>query len=64
MTRKSVAENKLKVKTALAEKYERRAKNRKSKTGQANATMVAARYRVQAAIAEKAASLADKAASL
>jgi hypothetical protein len=51
MTRKSVAENLVKVKTALAEKYERRAKNRKSKTGQANAKRIAARHRDQAAAA-------------
>lgn len=51
MTRKSVAENLVNVKTALAEKYERRAKNRKSKTGQANAKRIAARHREQAAVA-------------
>jgi hypothetical protein len=56
MTRKSVAENLVQVKTALAEKYERRARNRKSKTGQANAKRVAARHRVQAVSAANVAS--------
>jgi len=39
----------------LAEKYERRARNRKSKTGQANAKRTATRHREQAANAAKSA---------
>lgn len=55
MTRKTVVENIVRVKTALAEKYERRARNRRSQTGQATAKRVAARYREQAANAAKSA---------
>lgn len=54
MTRKSAVENIVRVKTALAEKYERRAKNRKSQTGQASAKRTAQRYREQAANADRA----------
>jgi hypothetical protein len=49
MTRKSELENLVRVKTALAEKYERRMQNRKSQTGKATAKRTATRYRVQAA---------------
>jgi hypothetical protein len=48
MTRKSEVENLVRVKTALAEKYERRARNRKSRPGQATAKRTAERYRQQA----------------
>ena len=57
MTRKSAVENIVRVKTALAEKYERRAQNRKSQTGQATAKRTAKRYREQAANAAKSAGL-------
>ena len=57
MTRKSTVENIVRVKTALAEKYERRAKNRKSQTGQATAKRTAKRHREQAANAAKSAGL-------
>jgi hypothetical protein len=53
MTRKSELENIVQVKTALAEKYERRAQNRKSETGQATAKRIAKRYREQAANAAR-----------
>jgi hypothetical protein len=53
MTRKSETENLIRVKTALAEKYERRARNRKSQTGKATAKRVATRHREQAANAAK-----------
>jgi hypothetical protein len=53
MTRKSELENIVQVKTALAEKYERRAQNRKSQTGQATAKRMAKRYREQAANAAR-----------
>ncbi|MGD9634146.1 MAG: hypothetical protein AB7G28_06030 [Pirellulales bacterium] len=49
MTRKSEIENIVRVKTALAEKYERRMQNRKSQTGKATAKRIATRYREQAA---------------
>ncbi len=49
MTRKSEVENLVRVKTALAEKYERRMNNRKSQTGKATAKRTATRYREQAA---------------
>ena len=55
MTRKSIVDNIIRVKTELAEKYERRARNRKSKTGQANAKRTATRHREQAANAAKSA---------
>jgi hypothetical protein len=55
MTRKAVVENIVRVKTALAEKYERRARNRKSQTGQATAKRIATRYREQAANAANSA---------
>jgi len=55
MTRKSELENIVRVKTALAEKYERRAQNRKSQTGQASAKRIAKRYREQAANAGRTA---------
>jgi hypothetical protein len=57
MTRKSIVENIVRVKTALADKYERRARNRKSKTGQAEALRAATRHREQAANAAKSAGL-------
>jgi len=57
MTRKSAVENIVRVKTALDEKYERRAKNRKSQTGQATAQRTAKRHREQAANAAKSAGL-------
>ena len=49
MTHKSELENIVRVKTALAEKYERRAQNRKSQTGKATDKRIATRYREQAA---------------
>jgi hypothetical protein len=49
MTHKSEVDNIVRVKTALAEKYERRAQNRKSQTGKATAKRTATRYREQAA---------------
>ena len=55
MTHKSEVENLVRVKTALAEKYERRAQNRKSQTGKAAAKRTAKRYREQAAIAGRSA---------
>jgi len=55
MTRKSEVENLVRVKTALAEKYERRARNRKSQTGKATAKRTATRHREQAANAAKSA---------
>lgn len=51
MTQKSEVENLVRVKTALAEKYERRARNLKSQPGKATAKRTAKRYREQAAIA-------------
>jgi hypothetical protein len=53
MTRKSELENIVQVKTALAEKYERRMQNRKSQTGKATAKRMATRYREQAANAAR-----------
>ena len=55
MTRQSEVDNIIRVKTALAEKYERRARNRKSQTGKATAKRVATRHREQAANAAKSA---------
>jgi hypothetical protein len=49
MTLKCEVENLVRVKTALAEKYERRARNLKSLPGQATAKRTAERYRQQAA---------------
>jgi hypothetical protein len=49
MTRKSVNENLVRVKTALAEKYERMAQTRNSKPRRENLTRVARRHREQAA---------------
>jgi len=49
MTLKSEVDNLVRVKTALAEKYERRARNRKSQPGKATAKRNATRYREQAA---------------
>ena len=48
MTRKSEVENIVRVKAALAEKYERRARNLKSLPGKATAKRTATRYREQA----------------
>jgi len=56
MTLKTEVENLVRVKTALAEKYERRARNRKSQTGKATANRTATRYREQAANLAKSAS--------
>jgi len=56
MTRKSEVENIIRVKTALAEKYERRARTCKSQTGKATAERTATRHREQAANAAKSAS--------
>jgi hypothetical protein len=53
MTRKSENDNIVRVKTALAEKYERRMINLKSQTGKATAKRPATRYRVQAANAAR-----------
>ncbi len=55
MTRKSEIENIVRVKTALAEKYERRSRNRKSQTGKAEAKRAATRHREQAANTAKSA---------
>ncbi len=55
MTHQSDVENIVRVKTALAEKYERRARNRKSQTGKATAKRTATRYREQAANAANSA---------
>jgi hypothetical protein len=51
MTQKSELENLVRVKTALAEKYERQVISRKSQTGKATAKRMATRYREQAASA-------------
>ena len=48
MTNKSVVDNIIRVKTALAEKYERRARNLKSQPAKATAKRTAARHREQA----------------
>ena len=56
MTRKSEVENIVRVKTALAEKYERRARNLKSLPGKATAKRTATRHREQAANQAKSAS--------
>lgn len=55
MTLKSEVENLVRVKTALAEKYERRVRNRKSQTGKATAKHTATRHREQAANLAKSA---------
>jgi len=55
MTRKAEVENLVRVKAALAEKYERRARNRKSLTGKATALRTATRHREQAANLAKSA---------
>lgn len=55
MTRKSEVENIVRVKTELAEKYERRARNLKSQPGKATAKRTATRHREQAANAAKSA---------
>ncbi len=55
MTRKSAVENIVRVKTALAEKYERRARNLKSLPARATAKRTATRHREQAANAAKSA---------
>ncbi len=57
MTNQSISENIVRVKTALAEKYERRARNCKSKPGQATAKRTATRYRQQAANIAKSAAV-------
>ena len=54
MTHKSVAENLVRVKTALAEKYERLARTRKSKPRRDNLLRVAERHRQQANAAKAA----------
>jgi hypothetical protein len=53
MTRKAVTENFVRVKTALAEKYERLARTRKSKPARQNLLRRAERHRQQAANAAK-----------
>jgi hypothetical protein len=55
MTNKSVVDNIVRVKTALAEKYERRARNLKSQPGKATAKRTATRHREQAANVAKSA---------
>lgn len=55
MTQKSELENLVRIKTALAEKYERQVITRKSKTGKATAKRMATRYREQAASAVRSA---------
>jgi hypothetical protein len=55
MTLKCEVENLVRVKTALAEKYERRARNLKSRTGKATAKRTATRHREQAANLAKSA---------
>jgi hypothetical protein len=56
MTRKAVTENIVRVKTALAEKYERLARTRNSKPARATLLRQAERHRQQAANAAKGAS--------
>jgi len=53
MTRTANVENIVRVKTALADKYERLARTRKSKPRQANLLRLSRRYRQQAANAAK-----------
>lgn len=55
MTSKRIVENIVRVKTALAEKYERRARNLKSQPAKATAKRTAKRHREQAANAAKSA---------
>jgi hypothetical protein len=52
MTKKSDLENLAKVKTALADKYERLAKIRKSETGKKTLLHHAKRHRTQAGVAQ------------
>jgi hypothetical protein len=49
MTRKAHVENIVRIKTALADKYERLARTRNSKPRQANLLRLSRRYREQAA---------------
>jgi hypothetical protein len=56
MTRKAVTENIVRVKSALADKYERLARTRKSKPARATLLRLAERHRQQAANAAKGAS--------
>jgi hypothetical protein len=56
MTRKAETENLIRVKTALAEKYERMARTRNSKPRRDNLLRVAKRHRDQAANVAKSAS--------
>jgi hypothetical protein len=51
MTKKSTAENLAKVKTAMADKYERLAKTRNSKPAKARLLRRAEQHRAQAAVA-------------
>jgi hypothetical protein len=54
MTKKSQAKNLVELKTALADKYERLARNRRSKPARARLLRHAERFRSQAANAQKA----------
>ena len=55
MTRKSTAANLVRVKSAMADKYERLARTRKSKPAKARLLRRAEQHRVQAANAAKTA---------